>query len=234
MIFNDEVLFLHIPKTAGKSISLSLTRTLRRPLWCHVPPGTERSLREGADLTGVEIVRSNGHEGVTKAFATLRAQGIDPTALRQVLVVIRNPYDLMVSNYHFMREQYDANAGRPNFEAARNLDFEAYTREVAFFDISRFFLEDQANEPPQLRILRYETLQADLDAALGDLGHGPVELPRLNASSRPDARSLLTPAAEEAIYAKFQYLFDRGFYERAQHERAQNPSGEARARSQIS
>ncbi len=214
MIFNREVLFLHVPKTAGKSITQSLGATLARPLWAYVPVGTERSLRSLPDVEGITFERSSGHEGVSKAFQTMTELGLRPRDLQMILLVIRRPYDLMVSNYHFMREQYENNVGRENFELARTLGFEDWIEQVRFADMSRFFLVHQRSQPAQLRVLRYEHLAEEYAAAMASIGYEPAPLPHLNASTHPDAEELLTPRAEAAIYEKFQYLFDNGYYDR--------------------
>lgn len=220
MIFNRELLFLHVPKTAGKSIAQSLTATLARPLWAYVPVGTERSLRTipgvDEDGGGVTFERSSGHEGVSKAFQTMTEVGLDPRRLQLIMFVIRRPYDLMVSNYHFMREQYGNNVGRPNFELAKDLEFEDWAEQVSFADMSRYFLVHQRTRPRQLRVLRYERLADDYAEAMASIGYEPTPLPHLNASTHPDAEDLLTPRAEAAVYRKFQYLFDEGYYERLQ------------------
>lgn len=214
MIFNREVLFLHLPKTAGKSVAQSLVAALDRPLWCYVPPGTERSLRELDDLDGVTFVRSGGHEGMRSAFDTMRSVGIDPDGLRAILVVVRDPYELMVSNYHFMRSSYEGNEGRPNFEIARSSDFETYCRDMSFFAVERFFRVLDEPEPAALRVLRHEHLAADFASAMADLGVDAPPLPHLNRSEHPRADAVLTPGAEAAVAAKFQYLFDAGHYQR--------------------
>ena len=218
MIFNRELLFLHVPKTAGKSIAQSLTATLSRPLWAYVPVGTERSLRtiEGIeDDEQVTFERSSGHEGVSKAYQTMREVGLDPQQLRMVMLVVRRPYDLMVSNYHFMREQYDNNVGRPNFELARELEFGDWVEQASFADMSRYFLVHQRTQPEVLRVLRYERLADDYAEAMAELGYHPEPLPHLNASTHDEADSFLTPTIEAAIYEKFRYVFDQGYYERA-------------------
>lgn len=214
MIFNREVLFLHVPKTAGKSITQSLAATLARPLWAYVPVGTERSLRTLPDVEGIHFERSSGHEGVSKAYQTMTALGLHPRQLRMILLVVRRPYDLMVSNYHFMREQYENNVGRDNFELAVRLDFTEWVEQVRFADVSRYFLVHQRERPTSLRVLRYEHLASDYADAMASVGYDPAPLPHLNASTHPDAEELLTPTAEAAIYEKFRYLFDEGYYER--------------------
>lgn len=216
MIFNQEVLFLHVPKTAGKSITQSLGATLARPLWAYVPVGTERNLRELPDVEGIHFERSSGHEGVSKAFQTMTELGLKPRQVRMIMFVIRRPYDLMVSNYHFMREQYENNIGRENFELAQQLEFPEWVERVKFADMSRFFLVHQREQPKQLRVLRYERLADDYAEAMASIGYHPEPLPHLNASTHPDADELITPAAEQAIYEKFRYLFDNGYYERLQ------------------
>jgi hypothetical protein len=216
MIYNDDVLFLHIPKTAGKSLALGLVETIRRPIVCRVPPGTEAMLRDNLDLEGVEVERSNGHENLRYAERTLPHRGRSVSDFKMILVVIRNPYDLMVSNYHFMRETYEHNSDKANFALAHQSDFETYASTVSFFPVERWLTTADGTQPENLRILRFETLQADFSSALGELGHDAPDLPTVNVSEHDHFTTYLTPASELGIYEKFRYLFDQGYYERLQ------------------
>lgn len=213
MILNHELLYLHVPKTAGKSIALALVRTIERPIRCFLPPGTEKMLREQVDLDGVTIERSSGHEGVFAAAKLLRGEGRTVDDLKMILVAIRSPYDLMVSNYHFMRQNYETNQGRDNFEIAHSHDFETFAAQSRFAPIDRWFVYGD-RIPANLRLIRYESLEAEFTAALGDLGYDPPPLERVNRSTHEHYLEYLTPAAEQSIYEKFAYLFDNGYYER--------------------
>ena len=215
MLYNDELLFLHVPKTAGKSLTLALADTIARPLTCLVPPGTEKLLRKSLDLEGVTVERSNGHENMRKASRVLAERNwhLQVPDFPVVLVAVRNPYDLMVSNYHFMRKTYTDNRDKANFALAHRSDFETYAVESSFFPIDRWLtLPDGA--PPNRRLLRFEHLQEDFTSAMTMLGHASPQLPVVNASDHGHYTEYLTPAAEAAIYDKFRYLFDEGFYDR--------------------
>jgi len=39
-------------------------------------------------------------------------------------------------------------------------------------------------------------------------------VPRINQSRRGDYRSYYTPQAEEAVYGRYRWVFDEGFYPR--------------------
>jgi len=213
VIFNHELLYLHVPKTAGKSLALALLQTIDRPIRCLLPPGTEKMLRETVDMTDVTVERSSGHEGMFRAAKVLAEEQRAVDDMKMVLVAIRSPYDLLVSNYHFMRQNYETNRGKDNFEIAHRSDFEAYAAEVRFAPIDRWFvLGDRI--PANLRLIRYESLQQEFAAAMVDLGYEPPALERVNPSDHEHFLEYMTPRSEQSIYEKFKYLFDNGYYER--------------------
>ena len=77
-----------------------------------------------------------------------------------------------------------------------------------------FYLLD-GRFPGNLRLLRFERLIEDLRDALRDVGIvAPEEVPRINQSRRGDYRSYYTPQAEEAVYGRYRWVFDEGFYPR--------------------
>jgi len=68
--------------------------------------------------------------------------------------------------------------------------------------------------PGNLRIVRFENLEADLHRAVGEFCSTAGRLPRLNATVHKPYSDYLSPAAEEAIHNKYRWVFDRQFYER--------------------
>src|SRR5205823_2356927 len=60
-----------------------------------------------------------------------------------------------------------------------------------------------------------ENLAADLKAALAGVGIDPCSnLPHRNASRHDHFATYYTKEAEEAVYEKYKWAFDSGFYER--------------------
>jgi hypothetical protein len=212
MIFNNELLFIHVPKTAGISISRFLLKNLSGTVYYTVPNG------HGGDAPShVRILKGRRHENLRQAQDTLSTMHRSLTSFRIILSTVRNPYALEVSRYHYLR------LGRPwDKGQAQNLalagdftDFAVYAPFLGHLPsrIEHFYIYN-GEFPSNLVILRQENLEPDLNAALKEYIPSPITLPKLNKTRHDDYSSYITPAAEEGIYKKFQWLFDEGFYSR--------------------
>ncbi|NVJ64333.1 MAG: sulfotransferase family 2 domain-containing protein [Flavobacteriaceae bacterium] len=118
-------LFVHVPKTAGSSIS--------RALRSYAPPATVTDLADldrldpdhwlgGKRIDGVEqaIAHNLGMQGQRRSLAMGHARAMD---IRKLIgpsrydglysfAVVRNPFDRMASTYHYIRDNPD-NGMRP-------------------------------------------------------------------------------------------------------------------------
>ena len=77
------------------------------------------------------------------------------------------------------------------------------------------YFEIEGKMPSNINVLRFENLQADLKNALLEVGiEFGSPLPIVNKTKHGHYREYLTPKAEKAIYKRYEWLFDNGFYER--------------------
>lgn len=212
MLWTDDFLFLHFPKTAGKSLTRALVQTLGRPMTCVVSKGQVRELAD-CDHAGLTIIEEWAHENMRAARKRLVQYDKTLESFKAIILGIRNPYDLMVSNYFFMRKTYEHNREKENFRIAMENNFEDYTVKVGFAPIENW-MTINGRRPENLRIIRFEHLQKDFDALADEFGFASIALPHINPSSHDHYTAYLTPTAEGAIYQKLKYLFDQGFYNR--------------------
>jgi hypothetical protein len=161
------------------------------------------------------------HETLHQASDTLAGLGRRIEDLEVIIAVIRNPYDLEVSRFHFFRRGHLGIRGFAHEyaeELALSGDFAAFAARAAYHGQLPGRIEDwfeiDGRMPPNLRILRFETLDAGLSRALAPFCRIVSPLPQLNASAHAPYKEYLTPEIEEAIYQKYRWPFDRGFYVR--------------------
>src|ERR1700731_3316960 len=131
MLFNDKVLFLHVPKAAGTSVTSFLIRNLAglvtitepsNPAWIsdQAPTGARLKLalrrmrHELSILLRPRLRRIAGtrHENLGEASEALARLGRKLEEFEVILAVIRNPYDMEVSRFHFLRRGH---LGIPGF-----------------------------------------------------------------------------------------------------------------------
>lgn len=249
MIFSEDLLFIHVPKTGGSSITAYLCDVLPKPIYLSQPFCEE-------ELTDLGILQIPGirHETLAEARDVVAAYGFDLDRFPLILATIRNPYDLDVSRYAYLREGHEWERGAEQdlaltsgFEAfaVRNphrgghwttdgpngvspFEFARHGRQRRGYpnDLAAFFAID-GHCPRNLRILRFEHLAEDLVAALRGIGiDAGGEFPWINRSDHDHYLSYYTPSAEESVYRRYRWAFDHGFYQRLDHHLLLSPTGD--------
>src|SRR5919201_3753697 len=98
MIFSDRLLFLHVPKAGGTSITHYLMRILPPPVYYSLPGDHD------ADVpAGVTRFHGMAHESLEEARVVLAERRRRLDGFSVVLACVRNPYELEVSRYAFLR-----------------------------------------------------------------------------------------------------------------------------------
>lgn len=209
MICNESLIFVHVPKTGGMSITEVLLKYLPRPVYYFLP-----SAEVGRIPKGVEIMPGRRHEFLAEAIGLAAGLGIAP---KRIIACIRNPYEMEVSRFFYLRKGHPWDKG-PAQDLAMTNDFVKFAIESPYHgratsQIQQYF-EVDGKIPPMLRILRHESLDEDFAAAMTDIELRTGPLPRHNISRHDRFDRYLTPDAEEAIYKRFQWAFDTGLYDR--------------------
>lgn len=244
MLFSDSLVFVHVPKTAGESIVKYLIERLPgqktlvdEPDWPPATPGLP--LRVGLRLRLKAFLKNSGlwlprslttvggkrHARLFEIRDMFAAQGRRLEDVAAIVAVMRKPYDLEFSRYHYLRLGYHGVSGvaRSREQSlAMQHDFEEFARKAPFQGRLPARIEDwytlDGAVPPNLRIVRFEKLEEELRAAIDEFCSAEGRLPRRNATPHESYALHLSQAAEEAIYQKYRWLFDSGFYRRESPE----------------
>jgi len=214
MLWCEDYCFVHIPKTAGKTLTRFFVQAWPHPVSGFISRGQVDELAD-CELEKTNIQVGRGHENLAESARIIAETGGDILAMKGIFCAIRNPYDLMVSNYHFMRERFEtkANRERPNFIVAAENDFTDFCEKVSVSSPRNWMTLD-GEQPENLQIIRFERLNDDLMAYAEKFGYAKPTLDHLNASSRAHYSEYLCARSEEAIAKKFDYFFEQRYYER--------------------
>ncbi|MGX9357133.1 sulfotransferase family 2 domain-containing protein [Roseobacteraceae bacterium S113] len=205
-------IFVHIPKTGGTAMALALEdRAMADDILIGDTPKAQRRKRRLKDLKPAG--RLWKHATLADIDGIVSAEDM---AQMCIFTLVRNPWDRMVSYYHWLRDQ--------SFEhkavaTAKRLEFGAFLAdaEVALSIKSsparRYVSGARGGEVPA-HFVRLEHFEADFAPVAEHLGFD-VSLPRANASARradyqsyytrEDAERVAEMAAEDI--ARFGYSF---------------------------
>lgn len=217
MIFNQQLMFIHIGKTGGTSCADYLLQTLRRPVYnCHT--GADRQQVRLQDPGIIAVTAVQRHCTLQDAGRCMRdLTGRDIRDLKQIIAVIRNPCTLEYSYYRHMQKEavgeLRPGAGKVARELARG-DFKRFIQQAGYhgpgLPQEAFFLID-GKPPDNLTLVRFENLEREFLAAVQPYTDAPVNdaLPhRLKTDYALELEALLDSETRELIYQKHRYMFD--------------------------
>ena len=210
IVFNHDLLFVHSPKTAGTSIIAALETSL-----------------PGAKVAGVQELGTH-HPHLDQALTFARAV-TGQNRFKCMFVVARDPFDREASMYVYFRDVLHAsplatrNLNNVGLQAAVQLaaryPFPEYLRRMqASFGTcdlwrSRYYYESEMSGPiPDLHILRFENIAAELGRLLEGYLSAPLELPFLNRGERGDADLVYDEETRAIVAESYAWMFARGLY----------------------
>ncbi|WP_102222854.1 sulfotransferase family 2 domain-containing protein [Acidimangrovimonas sediminis] len=207
-------IFVHIPKTGGTALSLALEdRAMKDDVLIGDTPKARTRARR---LKGVQARgRLWKHSTLADIEGLVTAEEI---AESFVVTLVRNPWDRMVSYYHWLREQgWD----HPAVRLAKAEDFAGFVahpltaQTFQLWPYGAYVRAPDGTEHCDL-FARLEHLDADLAPFEAHLGVALTPLPRANASARArDWRGYYDDRTREIVgdlcaadIARFGYAFD--------------------------
>ena len=211
MIFNDKVCFIHAPKTAGMSLTNMLLEQLEKPVYYYVPKGHAMA------QNGVVICEGLRHETLAQAEKRLMEKGRSLSEFKIIFSIIRNPYDLEVSRYHYLKLGHSWDKGKAQ-EIALNENFKSFAEKAPLYGhlpgkFEQFYVV-RGSFLSNMKILRFESLDLQIKLQLGEYLPNYSSIPRDNVTSRDKYHKYLDSETEIYIYQKYKWIFDHGFYPR--------------------
>ncbi|WP_439122663.1 sulfotransferase family 2 domain-containing protein [Marivita sp.] len=206
-------IFVHIPKTGGTSLALALEDRAHRDdiLIGDTPKAIKRKGR-------LKKLTAKGRLWKHSTLADIDGV-LKPDALNDMFVftLVRNPWDRIVSYYHWLRGQSFDHPAVALAKAVPFEDFVLHPGTGASLRASPYasYVTDAAGINRAAAYVRLEALEQDLAPVSAHLGFR-LELPHANASDRPrDYRTAYSGQSARAVaemcehdIAQFGYRFD--------------------------
>lgn len=209
-------IFVHAPKTGGTSLAVMLEG---KAMADDILVGdTPKAVKRRNRLSGVETSgRLWKHSKLSDLYGLVTQDEMEDFF---VFTLVRNPWDRVVSYYHWLRAQ---SFDHPAVAVARSQGFSEFVRDpvvmksLAANPYGSYVTDGQGAERANL-FLRLERLADDLVAVESALGTTFHDIPHENASNRvQDYRVYYDDSTAEAVakacaedITRFGYRFDPG------------------------
>jgi len=209
-------IFVHIPKTGGTAMALALeNRAMKDDI---LIGDTPKAVKRRQRLRGVQTAgRLWKHSTLADIDGLLGADQLDDFL---IFTLVRNPWDRMVSYYHWLRAQ---DFDHPAVGLARRLEFGDFVQHpqtqasVRAAPYGHYLCDGLGRERAAL-FIRLEHLAQDIAPLEAHLGFALDEVPRANTSEREaDYRSYYTENTAKIVaelcaedIARFGYVFRAG------------------------
>jgi len=166
----------------------------------------------------INVWKGTRHENLAQAKTFLRENNLQKLEdFEKIIVLIRNPYDYIVSRFHYLSKNQQYNLG-PAARIAAEGDFEKYALKAPrFFRTEGYLLDEHGRIPENLHIIRYEDFSTTLNISIKKYLKEEIDFgDKVNFSKRKHYSDyyISNPEIEPAVYKKFKFLFDKGYYSR--------------------
>ncbi len=213
MLFNGNVLFIHVPKTGGMATTSYLLKVLPGRKYYTAPnPDPDPELQE----LDVRYAFGSRHETLEEAQVILARLGYKLSDFSVIIAGTRDPYAIEVSRYAYLHTGHSVDSGSEQ-DLAMTSDFATFVQKSdkeLTAPIETYYTVG-GRVPNNLRIVRLEHLDEDLSQIFREFGlpwSGPVL--KDNESLHDDYWSYYTTPSEAAVYERYRWIFDQNWYSR--------------------
>lgn len=205
-------------------LSNQLRRKLKGKVYYSVPKGHASPYERLEQFLGkLAIIEGLRHENLEQAEILLAREKLDLKLedFRVIFSLIRNPYQLIISRYNYLRNIQRHNLDGKAAQLARQGDFKKfvlYAPEQC--TINKFLPIGKFEHLTNHKIIRFEDMAETVNELLKEYLSKAIDFSRvINSSGPKDVKKYICDhETEVAIYDRYRVLFENGYYERMDFE----------------
>jgi hypothetical protein len=222
MIFNEDMIFIHIGKTGGMSCSHYLLHNLRGQVHnCHQTAADELKKLGLGNKGIVSLDGIHRHCTLRESLDFIHAyNGSTLESFEKIVAVVRHPFSLEFSYYNHLKKPAVRKLRSKNTDLVKLADgsFESFIKESGYHRPNHpqeaFFLLN--NEmPDNLELIKFEQIQTNFPASVENFlsPDASYSFPARNKTDyKEQLRDFLSDEVKEQLYQKHRYMFDSGLY----------------------
>ncbi|MCD4695888.1 MAG: sulfotransferase family 2 domain-containing protein [Bacteroidales bacterium] len=215
MVFNHEVLFIHLGKTGGMSVSTYMRKTLKQPVVDVVSKIEFKKINKKR-----VVIIGKRHANLAEAEELLKSQRLKLDDFKLIFAIVRNPVDIELSHYKHLQKAHVINRllkypelDRGRLEASvMNFDEFAKTEITHFQGELSLFFSINGKRPKNMKIVRFENLSTEVPEILRPYQVCTKPFPHKNKSDRDVNVSNLSNEAMLKIMNKYAWIYEQDFY----------------------
>ncbi|MCD4697088.1 MAG: sulfotransferase [Bacteroidales bacterium] len=216
MVFNKDVLFIHLGNTGGMTVTKYLCNVLKPPV-CWV---VEKNYLTIGKPMGYETLKLfKRHASLVEAREFLNSFGIDISDFKLVFAVVRNPIDIEFSYFKHLRKERVIRQLNPTEYNRKKIEVAKGTfNEFAKHNYTHFtgnlkdFFELNGKIPDNMKILRFENLEEELKNALDPFIIHQYPIPHQNKNEENGLNKSLSDEVLLNIRKKYSWIYEKGLY----------------------
>lgn len=213
MLWNGNLAYIFMPRTASRSLNAHFAATWRGPLFGTASPAQLREIKNNSKMPTF-VNSGRGHDNLTQLAEHLYRYGRTLRQMRRIVFVVRNPYHLVRSNFFFLRSQAASGSTNGNALLASKTTFNEFVKSIRHPNAENW-LKYNGGLQENIHILRFESLESDVRdfAEIEETIQRP--LVHLNPSiKQPYIDVSYDDDTEVVVYNAYRILFELGHYSR--------------------
>ena len=221
MIFNNDIIFIHIGKTGGMSCARYLLENLHAPVFnCH--EFAEQEMLNNPIDGVVPLADTHRHWSLQESLDYLKkSHNKNLSDFKKVLAVVRNPFSLEYSFYNHMKKPHVQKQRGPASQPIFNLadgDFTNFVRHAGYHAPGKTqddFVRIDGEIPDLVELVRFESIDPDFINATRQYTKpaSTGEFSKRNKTNyKQELAEYMSDELKDIVYKKHKYMFDSGMY----------------------